>query len=136
MADAILRRLDFRGIRYFPYKNAGIAQQERYPHFLCDRKFFWNLLSHKTHVEQSTIFLCYGSFFCILRNISLVIGPAAKRFQSSAIGKFLSTVPTQIAGNCDTEAPPRTRLNNTLAAALMVGHIIKTVQQEIIIVIK
>ena len=68
-------------------------------------------------------------------NSSLVSGPAANRFQSSAMGKFFSSVPAQMAGSWLTGACPRIILNSMDAAKLMVGHIIKTVHPDIISVI-
>ena len=65
------------------------------------------------------------------RNKSRVSGPAANRFQSSAMGKFFSNVPAQIAGSWLTGFPARIRLNKIEATRLIVGYITRTVQQEV-----
>ena len=52
------------------------------------------------------------------------------------MGKFFSTVPTQMAGSWLTGAPPSMMLNKIAATMLMVGHMISTVQEEIIRVMK
>ena len=69
----------------------------------------------------------YSALRKILRNAQFVNGAAAKKFQKKAIGKFLITVPIQIAGRLDSEAPPRIKLNRIDAAKLIVGHITATV---------
>lgn len=55
-------------------------------------------------------------------------GAAADRFQSSAIGKFIMIVQTQIAGSWTGDVSARITLNRTDAARLIVGHITSTVQ--------
>ena len=72
----------------------------------------------------------------MLRNSRRVTGPAAKRFHSSAIGKFFSTVPTQTANSSVTGARPGMTLNSSAAAMLIVGHITSTVQPDTISVMK
>lgn len=74
--------------------------------------------------------------FIIALKSSLVRGPAANRFQSSAMGKFFSSVPAQIAGSWLTGACPNMMLNSMVAARLMVGHITRTVHPDTISVIK
>ena len=64
-----------------------------------------------------------------MRNVRRLRGPAAKRFQSSAMGKFLMTVPTQMAGSCPTGLPARITLKSIDATMLIVGHMTSTVQQ-------
>ena len=59
-----------------------------------------------------------------------VTGDAAKRFHSSAMGKFLISVPTQMPGSWLAGIPARMMLNRMLATRLIVGHMIRTVQQE------
>lgn len=56
-----------------------------------------------------------------------VKGAAANMFQKKAIGKFLITVPTQMAGSWAAGIPAMTTLNRTEATKLMVGHMTATV---------
>ena len=56
-----------------------------------------------------------------------VNGAAKNMFQKNAIGRFLITVPTQIAGRLIGLAWARMRLNKIEAIRLIVGHMIATV---------
>lgn len=71
-------------------------------------------------------------FVYFLLNISLksrwVRGAAAYIFHRSAMGKFLRTVPTHIAGSCVGLFPAKITLNKIEATILIVGHIMPTVQ--------
>ena len=67
---------------------------------------------------------CGNSF----RNAHLVNGAAANIFQKNAIGKFLISVPTQMAGRLTMLAWARMTLNKIDAARLIAGHMIMTVQ--------
>ena len=62
-----------------------------------------------------------------LPQAQLVKGAAANIFQKNAMGKFLISVPAQMAGSCHTGAPPKIMLKIMVAARLMVGHITDTV---------
>ena len=67
-------------------------------------------------------------FAKILSNSQCVNGAAANMFQQSAIGKFLISVPTQIAGSSQTGWPARIALKRIDAMRLIVGHMMATVR--------
>lgn len=77
-----------------------------------------------------------GIFCYTFLLISLVINSAANRFYSKAIEKFFIIILTQMEGDKYNEFLARITLKIIEAIKDIVGHIIKTVQQDVIILIK
>lgn len=62
-----------------------------------------------------------------LPHSQFVNGAAAKKFQKKAMGKFLNTVPSHIAGRSVQGRWASTTLKTTDAIRLMLGHMTATV---------